>query len=72
MRAVVEQAGLQHHFLRVKADPFVRARVVVMTADWIFVFPGKTKLEIVAGNSLVNGDRPRILRGRVPEIAEVR
>src|SRR5205085_5130960 len=72
VRAVVEQTGLQHHLLGVKADAFVRARVVVMTLDWVLVFPGKTKLEVMAWNSFVNNDRPRVLRGRAPEIAEVR
>src|ERR1700681_1798422 len=43
-----------------------------MTPDWIFVFPGKTKLEVVTGNSFVYGDRPRILCGRAPEVTEVR
>ena len=30
VRAVVEQAGLQHHFFGVKANPFIRAGIIVM------------------------------------------
>ncbi len=71
VRAVVEQPGLQHHFLGVKTDSFVRAGVVVMTADRVLVFPRKTQLKIMAGNSFVNGDRSRILRGRTQKIAGV-
>ena len=71
VRAVVEQTSLQHHFFGVKADAFVRAGVVVMTADRVFVFPGKTKLKIMAGNSFVHGERPRILRRRAPEVTEI-
>src|SRR5712691_608501 len=43
-----------------------------MPPDRVFVFPGETKLKIMAGNSFVNSDRPRILRSRAPEVTEVR
>jgi hypothetical protein len=68
--AVVEQTGLQHHFFRVKADSFIFARVVVMTTDRVVVFPGKTKLKVMPRNSFVNGDRSRVFRRRLPEVAE--
>src|SRR5205807_7722013 len=55
----------------VKADPFVRPGIVIMPPDRIFVFPGKAKLEIMSGNSFVDNDRPRILRGSAPEIAKI-
>src|SRR5947208_11688506 len=71
MRAVIEQAILQHHLLGVKADPFVRPGIVIMPPDRIFVFPGKAKLEIMSGNSFVDNDRPRILRGGAPEITKI-
>src|SRR5438552_18701555 len=71
MRAVIEQAILQHHLLGVKADPFVRPGIVIMPPDRIFVFPGKAKLEIMSGNSFVDNDRARILRGSAPEIAKI-
>ena len=72
VRAVVEQSGLQHHLLGVKADAFVGARIVVMAPDRILVFPGKTKLEVMPGNSFVHGQRPRILRGGAQKVTEVR
>ena len=70
VRTVIEQTGLQHHFFSVKADPFVRTRVVVMPPDRVLVFPRETKLKVMTGNSFVNGDRPRIHRGRAPEVAK--
>ena len=66
VRAVVEKASLQHHFLGVEADAFVRAGIVIMPPDRILVFPGETKLEIMPGDSFVHDDRPRILRGGAP------
>ena len=71
MRAVIEQTGLQHHFLGIKADPFIRAGVVVMPPDRVLVFPGKTKLKIMPGNSFVNSDRPRVFCCRAPEVTEL-
>src|SRR5438105_1108057 len=71
VRAVIEQSRLQHHFLGVKTDPFVRGRRVVMTSNRVLMFPGKTKLKIVTGNSFMNADRSRILRGRAPEVTEI-
>jgi hypothetical protein len=71
VRAIIEQTGLQHHFFGVKADPFVRARIVVMPPDRVVVFPGKAKLKIVPGNSLVHSNRTGILRSRTPEVTEV-
>src|SRR5205823_3893872 len=32
-----------------------------MPPNWVFVLPGKAKLEIMSGNSFVDNDRPRIL-----------
>jgi len=62
VRTVVEQSGLQYHLLRVKADPFVRTRIVVMPPNPIFLFPRKIKLKIMAGNFLANCERAWILR----------
>src|SRR6266481_124185 len=42
-----------------------------MPPNRVFVLPGKAKLEIMSGNSFVNDNRPRILRGGAPEITEV-
>jgi len=41
-----------------------------MPPDRISVFPGKAKLEIMAGNPLVDSEGPRIQRCRVPEVAK--
>src|SRR3954469_13461194 len=42
-----------------------------MPANGILVFPGKAKLEVVAGNSFVHDDRARVLRRRAPEVTEI-
>src|SRR5437660_3683463 len=42
-----------------------------MPPNWVFVLPGKAKREIMSGNSLVNNDRPRILRSGAPEVTKV-
>ena len=68
---IVEQSRLQHHFFRIKADPLVRTGIIIMTANRILVFPGKTKLEIVAGNSFMDTNRAWIHRSRAPEVAKL-
>src|SRR5438093_5913925 len=68
--AVIEQPGLQHHLLRIKPDPLIRAGVVVMPPDGILMSPRKTKLKIMTRNSFMNGDRPRIHCRRAPEVTE--
>src|SRR6266513_4494518 len=42
-----------------------------MQPNWVFVLPGKAKLEIMSGNSFVNNDRPRILCSGAPEVTKV-
>src|SRR5207245_9722853 len=42
-----------------------------MPPNWVFVLPGKAKLEIMSRNSFVNNDRPRILRSGAPEVTKV-
>src|SRR5215813_6155548 len=41
-----------------------------MTPDWVLVFPRETKLEIMTGNTFVNGNRPRIHRRCAPKVAK--
>src|SRR5439155_19087197 len=71
VRAVIEQTILQHHFLGVKTNPFVGPRVIIMPPNWVFVLPGKAKLEIMSWNSFVDNDRPRILCSGAPEVTKV-
>src|SRR5437868_11367513 len=42
-----------------------------MPPNWVFVLPGKAKLEIMSRNSFVNNDRPRILCSGAPEVTKV-
>src|SRR4051794_19383675 len=42
-----------------------------MTADRVLVFPRETKLKIMAGNSFVDGDRPRVHCCCAPEVAKL-
>src|SRR5947207_5819220 len=42
-----------------------------MPPNWVFVLPGKAKLEIMSRNSFVNDDRPRILCSGAPEVTKV-
>ena len=41
-----------------------------MTPNRIFVFPAKTKLEVVAGDAFVDAEWPRIHRGGAQEVSE--
>src|SRR5262245_44822355 len=41
-----------------------------MAPDCVLVFPREAKLKIMAGSSFVDGDGPRIHRGRAPEVAK--
>src|SRR5262249_19071703 len=70
VRAVIEQAGLQHHFFGVKADAFIGTGIVVVTSNRILVFPREAKLKIMAGNSFVDGDGPWIHRRRAPKVTK--
>src|ERR1700733_6323930 len=68
MRIVVEIPGLQHHLFGVEAEAFVGAGVVVVATDGIGVVPAETELEVVPRYSLVNENRPRIVRlGKLKE-----
>src|SRR5438046_6314007 len=42
-----------------------------MPPNWVFVLPGKAKLEIMSRNSFVDNDRPRILCSGAPEVTKV-
>ncbi len=70
VRTVIEQARLQHHLLGIKPEAFVRAGIIIMPANRVLVFPGKTKLKIMARDSFVDADWPGIHRSCPPEIAE--
>ena len=59
------------NFLGVKANPLVRGGSIIIAANRVLMFPGKTKLKIMARDSFMNADRSRVLRGGPPKIAEL-
>src|SRR5436309_4748347 len=71
-RAVVEQAGVQHHLFCIKADALVGAGIVVVTANRVGMTPGERKLKVVSGHALMHNFTARVFGRGQRKVAERR
>ena len=68
---IIEETKLQHHLFGIKADTFIRAGVIVVSANRILMRPRKRELEIMPRHALMHDEWPWILGDRKRKVIEI-